>query len=148
MYHFSLSSPFFLIFRIIKLSVGSVVQFWVGADVCSDKSYLWIQVVTSYDTEGSSSPNPEHLWVGLWAGRQSISTSDFSCKALWETGAAHSIWPLWMRSQDLLCWRTLLGWSVACSPWVWQCSSFAQDHCGELETVVVQNDFCPQVQCA
>lgn len=46
-------------------------------------------MVTSYDTEGSSSPNAEHLWWVCGGGRQRPVI--FHCMALWETGVAHCL---------------------------------------------------------
>lgn len=132
----------FLIFRITKLSVGSVVQFWAGLPVCSEKCYLWVQVVTSH-SEGSSSPNPEQPWVGWWGGRQRALVPVIFIAQPFGKREQHAPF-------DLDGW-----WAKICSAgepsWneVWQCSSFAQDHCADLEIVVVQNVyFCPQVQCA
>lgn len=71
--------------------------------------------------------------MGLWEGEGREYRYQWRCTVLWETGAAHSIWPWWMMSQDLFCWRTLMEWSVADNP--------------EQPTSVALQQFCTRVAC-
>lgn len=116
---------FFPEFTFISYFQKDKIQCWLGCPVlgrsqcdcvCSDKSYLWIPVVTSWYWRQQLSISRKSVG-GLVRGKaEKLGTRDFRCMALWETGAACSIWTWQMMSQDLLCWRTLLEWSVAYNP--------------------------------
>lgn len=69
---------------------------------------------------------------------ESIDTNYFHCMALWKTSSTLHL-TVMDDEPGSASWNEV-GLRTPSSPQVWQCSSFALDHCADLEMVVVQND--------